>query len=182
MIYGVFGGTFDPPHIGHLILAADAHDQFGLDRVLWVLTPEPPHKPGRLVAHLSIRLEMLRAAIGDNPAFELSTVDIDRPAPHYAADTMQVLREESPGGKFVYLMGGDSLDDLPSWHEPQHFLDLCDGLGVMCRPGSEVDLAALEAQLNGVREKVRIIHTPLLEISSSEISVSACSGKAAASA
>ena len=93
MRYGVFGGTFDPPHIGHLVLAAEALNQFGLDRVLWVLTPEPPHKSERLITDLGVRLEMLRAAIGEDPDFELSRVDIDRPPPHYAVDTMAVLRE-----------------------------------------------------------------------------------------
>jgi nicotinate-nucleotide adenylyltransferase len=169
MRYGVFGGTFDPPHIGHLILAAEAQDQFELDRVLWVLTPEPPHKSGRMITDVGVRLEMLRAAIGDDPGFELSRVDIDRPPPHYARDTMAALREEHPGGEFIYLMGGDSLGDLPAWHEPRRFLELCDGLAVMYRPGEPVDLQALETQLPGVSEKVSLLQAPLLEISSSEI-------------
>ena len=169
MRYGVFGGTFDPPHIGHLILAAEAQDQFRLGQVFFVLTPEPPHKSGKPITDLGVRLEMLRSAIGDNPGFELSRVDIDRPPPHYAVDTMQALRGEYPEGEFIYLMGGDSLNDLPSWHKPGRFLNLCDGLAVMCRPGQEVDLDVLESHLSGVSEKVQFVQAPLLEISSSEI-------------
>ena len=166
---GIFGGTFDPPHIGHLILAAEAQGQFGLDRVLWVLTPEPPHKRGSPITDIGVRLEMLRAAIGNDSDFVLSRVDIDRPAPHYAVDTMAALHEEYPDGEFIYLMGGDSLGDLPSWHDPNRFLELCEGLAVMCRPGEPVDIQALEVLLPGIREKVNILQAPLLEISSSEI-------------
>jgi nicotinate-nucleotide adenylyltransferase len=167
--YGIFGGTFDPPHIGHLILAAEAYQQLSLKRVLWVLTPAPPHKREQEITPSAARLAMLRAALGDDPAFELSGVDIDRPPPHYAADTMALLRAQMRAGCLYYLMGEDSLDDLPSWHAPARFLALCDGLGVMRRPRREVDLEALETQLPGVRAKLNFIQAPLLEISSTEI-------------
>lgn len=166
---GIFGGTFDPPHIAHQILAADALHQLQLDRVLWVLTPEPPHKPGRPITPWSIRLEMLRAAIQDNPQFEISRVDIERSPPHYAFETVRLLRRACPGDMLVYLMGGDELRDLATWREPRQFLAACDGLGVMRRPGDAIDLSALEAQLPGLSEKVEFMAAPLMEISASEI-------------
>lgn len=166
---GIFGGTFDPPHIGHLILGAEACEQLGLDRLLWVLTPDPPHKRGRYISPLPQRLDLLRAALDGNPAFELSPVDIDRPPPHYALDTMQILRQLYPGAELIYLLGGDSLRDLPVWHLPLDFVAACDALGVMRRPGDAVDLFRLEQQLPGIGSRLRFIRAPLLEISSSDI-------------
>lgn len=169
MKIGIFGGTFDPPHTGHLILAAEAKDQLGLDRVLWVLTANPPHKRDRSISPLEDRLALVDAALEDNRAFELSRVDIDRPPPHYAIDTVRLLREEYPGDELIYLMGGDSLHDLPTWHDPQGFVAACDAIGVMRRPGFTFDLGALEAVLPGLNEKVCWIETPLIEISGSDI-------------
>lgn len=166
---GVFGGTFDPPHIGHLILAAEGLVQLNLDRLLWVLTPDPPHKQGRSISPLDVRLELLYAALADNPAFELSRVDIDRPAPHYALDTLRLLAEAYPAADLVYLIGGDSLRDLPAWHRPLELLAAVHSLGVMRRPGAKVDLSTLEQQLPGITAKVSFYEAPLLEISSSEI-------------
>jgi nicotinate-nucleotide adenylyltransferase len=169
MRYGIFGGTFDPPHIGHQILAAEACHQLGLDRILWVLTPYPPHKSGRIITALDRRLAMLRSIVAGDPTFELSSIDINRPAPHYAADSMAILRENDPSEVFIYLMGADSLDELQTWHEPERFLSLCDGLGVMQRPGSEIDLDKLDYRLPGIRSKVQLIQAPLLEVSSTQI-------------
>lgn len=169
MRLGIFGGTFDPPHLGHLILAAEAHAQLGLERVLWVLTPVPPHKTGQPVAPLSERLDLLVAALGDDPAFELSRVDIDRPPPHYAVDTVDLLRAQFPQARLVYLMGGDSLSDLPLWHRPAEFMRACDEIGVMLRPGHVMNLDVLDARLPGLRARARLVHAPLLEISSSDL-------------
>lgn len=177
MRIGIFGGTFDPPHHGHLILAAECYDQLALDRLLFVLTPSPPHKQGKLVSPTEDRLELLVAAIRRDPIFELSRVDIDRPPPHYAVDTVNLLAREYPGAEMIYLMGGDSLADLPDWHAPDKFLAACDEIGVMCRPGEEVDLSALDRQLPGLAEKVRFVQAPLLEISSSEIRRRAAGGR-----
>lgn len=169
MQIGVFGGTFNPPHIAHLILAEEACFQLGLERLLWVLTPDPPHKRNQHILGLGDRLDMLTAALASNPAFELSRVDIDRPAPHYAVDTMLILRERHPADELVYLMGGDSLHDLPSWYKPGHFLEACSALGVMRRPGDHVDLPAVERSLPGISDKVRFIRAPLLEISGTSL-------------
>ncbi len=166
---GIFGGTFDPPHIGHLILAAEAQAQLELDRVLWVLTPIPPHKPGHHITSLEVRLEMLLAAIAGNPAFELSRIDIDRPPPHYAVDTLRLLRKAFPQAEMVYLMGSDSLQDLPTWVCPREFLAACDAIGTMHRPGDQIDLCALNRRLPGLACKTRLLEAPLIEISSTQI-------------
>jgi nicotinate-nucleotide adenylyltransferase len=177
MRIGVFGGTFDPPHLGHLILAEEAAWQLRLDRLLWVLTPDPPHKLGRPITALEVRLAMLRAATWDNPGFELSQVELNRPGPHYAVDTVRLLVEANPGSEIVYLMGGDSLRDLPAWHHPGEFINRCAGLGVMRRPGDEIDLEALDQRLPGLLVKVEFINAPLLEISASQIRHRAANGQ-----
>lgn len=166
---GIFGGTFDPPHLGHLILAAEAQAQLGLEKVLFVLTPQPPHKLDKQISALQDRLDLLNAAIRGQSIFELSTVEIERPGPHYTVDTLAQLAQLYPQHEFVYLIGGDSLERLPSWHRPADFLAACAALGVMLRPGAQPDLAALEAALPGISAKLELVDAPLLEISSSQI-------------
>ena len=169
MRLGIFGGTFDPPHRAHLALAEQALDQLDLDKVLWVLTSNPPHKRGQPISHLEIRLEMLQSAIFGNQKFQLSRVDIDRPPPHFALDTVRLLRREFSTDKLVYLMGGDSLRDLTTWHKPAAFVSACDTLGVVCRPGAEIRLEDLETLIPGITPKVKFVEAPLLEISASDI-------------
>ena len=166
---GIFGGTFDPPHVGHLILAMEAYDQLELDKVLWVLAPNPPHKLGKRISSTEVRIEMVQAAIDGDSMFELSRVDIDRPGPHYVLDTMRILREQRPNAELVFLMGGDSLHDLPIWYKPAEFIQACDSLGVMHRPGEVISLSVLEERYMGISEKVEFIEAPLLEISSNQI-------------
>ena len=169
MRIGIFGGTFDPPHIGHLILADEARVQLNLEKVWWVLTPIPPHKLDLEITPITDRLEMVKTALMDQDRFEVSYIDINRLPPYYALETMQLLKEQYPSHRFVYLVGGDSLMDFPTWHRPVELVHACDEIGVMCRPGFDVDLHKLEQEVPGLVEKVRIIHTPLLEISSSQI-------------
>lgn len=167
---GIFGGTFDPPHFGHLILAAEAQYQLKLDTLLFVLTPDPPHKQGLSLTNLEDRLAMLSAAIDGHDGFVLSRVDIDRPGPHFTADTMSRLHQAYPGDTLIYLMGGDSLEGLlVDWHRPEAFIALCDEIGVMRRPQDELDLAPLEQAFPGVSAKIRFVEAPLLEIASSQI-------------
>ncbi|NOY97895.1 MAG: nicotinate (nicotinamide) nucleotide adenylyltransferase [Chloroflexi bacterium] len=173
---GIFGGTFDPPHLGHLILASEAQAQLELTRLLWVLTPLPPHKLDYLITPLAHRLKMLRLAIQGDPCFELSRVEIDRSGPHYSVDTVQLIRDEHPKAEIIYLMGGDSLHNLATWHHPADIVSACHEIGVMRRPGDSIDLTALEAALPGITSKIRFVDTPLLEISSREIRRRAAAG------
>lgn len=166
---GIFGGTFDPPHLGHLILASEALCQLNLDRLLFVLTSSPPHKIGQPITPIGMREKLVKAALVDNPGFEFSRVDIDRPGPHYAVDTVNIIRGQFPGSELVYLIGGDSLRNLPGWHKPQELVNAVDALGVMRRPGNTIDGSDLEKHIPGISNKVRFVDAPLLEISSSEI-------------
>ena len=177
MRIGIFGGTFDPPHIGHLILAAEALEQLKLDKVLWTLTADPPHKQGQTISPIDIRLQLLLAALADNPAFEISRVEIDRPGPHYAVDTVRILQGQYAQAALIYLIGSDSLRDLISWHTPQDLTARVGGYGVMHRPEIEVDLAALERDIPGITAKVQFIDTPLVEISARQIRQRAAAGQ-----
>jgi nicotinate-nucleotide adenylyltransferase len=169
MKIGVFGGTFDPPHIAHLILASECGFQLELERVLWVLTPYSPHKQGVSSTPTSERLKLVQAGIAGNPHFVLSRVEVELPPPQYTSVTMQVLAGFHPHDQLVYLMGGDSLRDLPTWHKPMEFLEACHAVGVMRRPEDQVDLQALEEVLPGVSSKVRFVEAPLIEISATDI-------------
>lgn len=166
---GVFGGTFDPPHLGHLILAAEALDQLKLSRVLWVLTPVPPHKLDQTITSLEHRLAMTQLMVDDYPEFELSRAEIDRPGPHYMLDTVKVIKAQFPDAELLLLLGGDSLRDLRTWHRPAELLSICQGMGVMRRPNETIDLNELEEILPGISNKVLFVDTPLLEISSRDI-------------
>jgi nicotinate-nucleotide adenylyltransferase len=174
---GLFGGTFDPPHIGHLILASEAKFQLQLNRVLWTVTPDPPHKQDQPITPLEHRLSMVKLAIQDNPAFELSRVELDRPGPHYTADTIKLLAEQNPGAQIVPIIGGDSLNDLPTWHKPQEIIYRAHWVGVMRRPGEETNLQELEHELPGITSKLHYVEAPLLEIASREIRMRAATGK-----
>lgn len=174
---GLFGGTFDPPHVGHLILASEAKSQLELNRVLWTVTPDPPHKKDQSITSLEHRLAMVRLAIEDNPSFELSDVELNRPGPHYTIDTIKLLAEQNPDAEIVPIIGGDSLNDLPTWHQPKEILYAAHWVGVMRRPGEETNLQALEEELPGISSKIHYVEAPLLEIASSEIRNRAATGK-----
>jgi nicotinate-nucleotide adenylyltransferase len=168
MLIGLFGGTFDPPHLGHLTLCRLAYAQLALDRLLWILTPDPPHKKGRRITRWTQRLAMLEIALQGTP-FEISRVDIDRAAPHYALDTVRLLAQENPGADLLYLMGSDSLNDLPTWHCPTDFVSALSYIGVMRRPGEIPDLPALEQVLPGLGAKLRFVEAPLMPISAQDL-------------
>ena len=143
---GIFGGTFDPPHVGHLILAGEAMDSLKLDKLFWLLTPDPPHKKNQFILPWQHRLAMLELCLANNPDFVNSRLDIDRPGPHYAVDTVKLLAGNNPDAIVVYIMGGDSLKNLPTWHKPKDFMEVCHELGVMSRPGDLINLARLSAK------------------------------------
>jgi nicotinate-nucleotide adenylyltransferase len=174
---GLFGGTFDPPHVGHLILASEAKSQLELNRVLWTVTPDPPHKQDQPITPLEHRVAMVNLAIGDNPSFELSHLESDRPGPHFTVDTIRLLAEQNPEAEIVPIIGGDSLNDLPMWHRPKEILYVAHWVGVMRRPGEKTNLETLERQLPGISSKVHYVDAPLLEIASREIRERVATGK-----
>jgi nicotinate-nucleotide adenylyltransferase len=174
---GLFGGTFDPPHLAHLLLASEAAYQLELSRVLWALTPNPPHKHDQTITPLEHRLEMLKLTISGDPLFELSRLELDRPSPHYSVDTIRLLTVQEPDVDIILLIGGDSLHDLPTWRFPLDLIAAVHQIGVMRRPGDSVDLPALEAKLPGISGKVRFVDALLQDISSTEIRRRAANGE-----
>jgi nicotinate-nucleotide adenylyltransferase len=169
MRLGIFGGTFDPPHLGHLILAMEAASQLELDKILWMLTPVPPHKLDQKISPVLMRLELVRAAIDGEILFELSTIELELPAPQFALNTVREVRRRYTASEVYYLIGEDSLQDLPAWHEPQEFIREVDVLGVMRRPGGITQMDVLEKIIPGLTKKTKFIDAPLLEISSHQI-------------
>lgn len=166
---GVYGGTFDPPHLGHLILAETAADSLNLAQVLFVPAADPPHKRmGEIRAPADHRVCMVEQAIAANPRFALSRVDIDRPGPHYTVDMLRLLRAENPTAELVLLIGADSLRDLPRWSRPLDLISLA-MLGVMRRPGVDPDLSELERHVPGISWRVQWVDAPLIDIASTDL-------------
>jgi nicotinate-nucleotide adenylyltransferase len=126
MRIGIFGGSFDPVHYGHLIAAESAREQAALDRVVFVPAATPPHKPDQILAPPEARLEMLRLAIGGHDAFAVSTVELDRGGTSYTVDTLTTLAAEHPGDRLVLLLGPDALGGLNTWREPGRIADLAE--------------------------------------------------------
>jgi nicotinate-nucleotide adenylyltransferase len=135
MRLGLYGGTFDPIHLGHLILAEICREACGLDLVWFVVAGAPPHKPGGRT-DVNHRLEMVRLAIAGHPNFEVSDVETRRPGPHYSVETLEEIRRERPEDDLFFLIGADSLVDLPYWRSPDQILKLA-SLVVANRPGFE---------------------------------------------
>lgn len=134
----MMGGTFDPIHWGHLILAEQARERFGLEKVLFVTAAQPPHKLGERVTEAAHRLEMTRRAIADSDLFECSTIEIDRPGPSYTIDTVkQVLELYGPETQLYLLLGADEGRDLMKWREPYEIMKLAT-IAVANRPGLPV--------------------------------------------
>jgi nicotinate-nucleotide adenylyltransferase len=172
MNVGVLGGTFDPPHIGHLILAEEARLALGLAQVLFVPAGEPWRKAGRELSPRQDRLAMVRLAVGDDPHFAVSTIEIEKEGPSYTAETLTALHEQfEPETDVFFIMGADSLADFPHWCEPQRILELA-RLAVAGRP--EAEDAGLEEGLaedlaRAMRERVVWLRMPLIAISASAV-------------
>jgi nicotinate-nucleotide adenylyltransferase len=167
MRIGFFGGTFDPIHHGHLILASYAASSAGLERLLFAPAAFPPHKD-RQITSVSHRIEMLLRAIEHDERFEMTSVDLDRDGPHYSADTLAILAEHYPNAELFFLMGSDSYRDLPHWHEPLRLFEHA-SLLVGKRPNSAFDEEALWRALPPARSKTEFVDIPLIEISSTEV-------------
>jgi nicotinate-nucleotide adenylyltransferase len=166
---GVFGGAFDPIHIGHLILAEEARYQLRLSAIYFVPTGIPPHKQASKMTAVEHRLRMAELATAEADSFLVSRIDADRPGPHYAADLLQQLYDQCGAGTDLYfLMGLDSLRDLPTWRNPQWLVQHC-RLVALHRHAVVINWQRLEEQLPGVQERVTILDMPELEISSSKL-------------
>ncbi|HEX5414537.1 MAG TPA: nicotinate-nucleotide adenylyltransferase [Chloroflexota bacterium] len=167
---GVLGGTFDPIHLAHLAIAEECRDQLGLAEVLFVPAGDPPHKQSREVAPAVQRVAMVELAIASNPRFRLSRVDVDRPGLSYSVDTLRSLRGELGAEADLYfIVGSDSLVDLPNWRDPCRLIELCTIVAVN-RPGyPRPDLRQLDARVPGASRRTRVVDVPDLNLTSSEI-------------
>lgn len=172
MNVGVLGGTFDPIHMGHLIIAEEVRARLGLGEVLFVPAGQPWLKLNNAnsISSAEHRLEMVRLAIADEPAFRLSAMEIDRPGPSYTVDTIAELRSQiGADDKLFFILGWDNLNQLPRWHQPLRLVKLCRLVPVRRVDFASPDLDSLEAAIPGLSQSLVMLDTPQIEISSSEI-------------
>jgi nicotinate-nucleotide adenylyltransferase len=139
---GIFGGTFDPPHIGHLIVAQDAWAALRLDRVVFIPAAVPPHKSELPITPAEVRLEMLRAAVAGDPRFEVSDLELRRTGPSYTVDTLRALHEAEPDATLYFLLGVDQFREFHSWREPEEVARLA-RLVVLSRGGESVEVGGV---------------------------------------
>ncbi len=167
---GVLGGTFDPPHVGHLWLAALAADAIGLDRVLFMPAAQPPHKRQKGMTRATDRLLMTRLAIAGDDAFELTLIEMERPGPSYTIDSVDELqRSYGTEARLYLLMATDSLGAIDTWREPDALLERIEWV-VGPRPGSPLpDRSGLEARFGANASRIHLLSGPSLDVSSTEI-------------
>ena len=176
---GVLGGTFDPPHIGHLWLATLAADELGLDRVLFVPAAQPPHKRRRRMSSAAHRLLMTRLAIASDPLFELSGIEMERPGPSYTVESMQELRRlYGDRGRLFLLMAADSLAQIDTWRDPEQILELAEW-GVGPRPGSAAPSPDwLKDRFGTAAKRIHLLEGPGLDVSATQIRQRVAAGRA----
>jgi nicotinate-nucleotide adenylyltransferase len=170
MNIGVLGGTFDPIHMGHLIIAEEVRARLDLAEVLFVPAGQPWLKENNVISPAEHRVEMVRLAISKEPAFKLSTMEIERPGPSYTVDTMAELRSQiGAEDRLFFILGWDNLNQLPQWHEPARLVKLCRLVPVRRVSYPNPDLDSLETAVPGLSQSLVMLDTPQIEISSSEI-------------
>ena len=170
MRVGVFGGTFDPIHLGHLAVARSIQSSLGLDNVIFVPAGQPWLKADTPVSHVKDRVQMLRLALARRRALELSTIEADRPGPSYTVDTMEALqRQLGSDADLFFLLGSDALMDIAKWKEPQRLIQLCQ-LVAFARPGFGLPtMEALEAAVPGISLRGVFAEVPQVNIRATDI-------------
>ena len=170
MKIGILGGTFDPIHVGHLLLAEMARETVALQRVLFTPVADPPHKQERQITPAPHRQAMVELALKGNSRFQLCSVDLERPGPHYSTDTVRLIRRRLEVGPddCYFIIGSDSLQDLPDWHQPAELITLC-RLAVAHRPGYQPDISDLVTKLPDLEPRLVWVEMPEMGISASDI-------------
>lgn len=170
---GLLGGTFDPIHYGHLVIAEEVRYVLHLDEMVFIPTGQPPHKPGRIVTEAQYRVAMLELAIASNPYFAISLIDVERSGPSYTVDTLRQLRKEWGTNTALYfVIGWDSLQELHTWYDPAGILEQLTYLVAVRRPGYVEEPGyneLLEAQLPGIQQRLLVIPAPQLDISATDL-------------
>ncbi len=178
MHIGIFGGTFDPVHLGHLLTAEQCREQAKLDQVWFVPASRPPHKLGHVFTSFARRVEMLELAIAGNTTFRIDTLENELPGPSFTINTLEELRRRHPGDEFFLLVGSDVLPDLPTWHEPKRLLSQV-RLVLVPRPGFPVPSdEKLRTELNLSAELAPIVvrEMPLIDLASRDLRRRAVAG------
>ncbi|CAG0964795.1 nicotinate-nucleotide adenylyltransferase [Anaerolineae bacterium] len=165
---GVFGGTFDPPHLGHLIVAECAADVLNLSVVLFTPAADPPHKADRQITPAQHRKCMVELAIQGNDHFKLSEVDLNRPGPQYTVDTLRLIAGQYPHAELYFIMGGDSLSNFLSWHDPAGIIAQAQ-LALIQRPGSRINIAALDTRLPGLMARCVNVDAPEVGLAATDL-------------
>ena len=170
MNIGVLGGTFDPIHNGHLLMAEEARARLNLAVVLFIPAGQPWLKVASPVSAAEHRVQMVRLAIADKPHCKLSAMEIERAGPTYTVDTIAELRSQlGSGDELFFILGQDNLTQLPEWKEPSRLVEMC-YLVAVPRPGSSSpDLKALEAAIPGISQRVMLMEKPVIDVSASVI-------------
>ena len=170
MKLGVLGGTFDPVHLGHILVVEEARNSLDLSEIMLVPAGQPPLKPSKPIASAEHRLQMLRLAIADRPYCRVSAMEIERPGPSYTVDAIAGLRVQYDIGDEIYfVLGWDSLAQLPEWREPSRLIKMC-YLVAVPRPGFQhPDLEAMETSIPGLSQRVVFLEKPQVDISASAI-------------
>lgn len=173
---GIFGGTFDPVHVGHLALAEAIGQALTLEQVIFFPAGSPPHKPGAPVSAAAHRYRMVELAIAGNNRFGISDLDLAGDAPSYTVDLLREIKARMPGTELVFIIGADSLRDFPTWHDPAGIARLC-RLAVGARPGVDVDPDAVITRAPALAGRLDLVETPRLDISATEIRERAGAGQ-----
>ncbi|HEX2413988.1 MAG TPA: nicotinate-nucleotide adenylyltransferase [Thermoleophilaceae bacterium] len=168
MRVGIFGGAFNPPHLGHLVCAQESLLQLGLDRLVLVPVGQAPHRQLEDDPGAEVRLEMVELAVAEDHRFSVSRTELDRKGPSYTADTLEALRAEAPGDEMFLILGGDQAAALPSWHEPERVLEHAT-VAVVERTGwTRNGIGIRIGRLRGA-DRVRYLDMPLIQISSTAL-------------
>ncbi|MBW3540258.1 MAG: nicotinate-nucleotide adenylyltransferase [Planctomycetes bacterium] len=177
MRLGIYGGSFDPIHYGHLVLAEQCREQCELDEVWFVPSRLPPHKQDRQLASAAARVEMLEFAIAGHAAFRVSRIELERDGPSYTVQTLQALRDEDPDRELFFLMGADSLADFAGWREPQRIAELAHVVAVNRGDRPLPDRAWLVERLGAeTAARIRFASMPGIDISGSDLRRRAAAG------
>lgn len=166
---GILGGTFNPPHIGHLVCAQEARAQLRLDRVMLMPVHTPPHKEALDDPGPELRLALCRAAAACDAALEVATLELDRGGPSYTVDTLRALHGSHEGDDLTFIVGGDMASSLPAWREPEAVLDLARMAVAEREEHRRQEIAERVGALRGAAERVVFFTMPRLDISSSDI-------------
>ena len=163
---GILGGTFDPIHIGHLVMASYAMDALNLDTVWFMPAQSPPHKPNGITPTVH-RVEMVRRAVALDSRFQFSDLDLNPRGPSYTVELLARVQEREPHAELVFLMGADSLHSLPTWHDAEGIIARAE-IGVAERPGTSIDEDVRRA-VPGLAQRLLEFDSPLIELSATEI-------------